>query len=122
MKKLILGALLIALPLSALQAMNVAAFLQKADALEKKGMMALFSSDYRLLKSEVEAASATLRTERLAAERIHRHGAYCPPAQAGLKSDEILAYFRAIPAAQRPRMDVKVALRGLLARKYPCRG
>jgi hypothetical protein len=122
MKKLILVAVLMAVPLSALQAMNVATFLQKADALQKKGMTALFSGDYRLLKHEVEAATGALRAERLAAEHTGRRGAYCPPPRSGLKSDEILAHFRAIPTAQRPRTDVKDALRGLLARKYPCRG
>jgi hypothetical protein len=63
-----------------------------------------------------------LRAERLAAERSKRRAAYCPPAnQKGLNSDEILAAFRSIPAAQRPRTEVKDALRALLARKYPCR-
>ena len=122
MKKLIAALLLAFLPLFALQAMNVAEFLQKADALEKKGMTALFSSDYRLLKHEVENAAKALRAERLAAERTGRRGAYCPPARSGFKSSEILAYFRAIPVAQRPRTEVKAALLGLLIRKYPCRG
>jgi hypothetical protein len=121
MKKLAMAVLLVSLPVASLQAMNVAAFLQKADALQKKGMMALFSSDYRLLKGEVVNASNALRVERLAAERAGRHGAYCPPANSGLNSDEILAYFRAIPPAQRQGTDVKDAVRGLLARKYPCR-
>src|SRR5688500_17791028 len=122
MKKLIAAALLACLPLFSLQAMNVAEFLQKADALEKKGMRALFTSDYRLLKNEVESAAKALRAERLAAERAGRRGAYCPPPRSGFKSNEILAYFRAIPVAQRPRTDVRAALLGLLVRKYPCRG
>jgi hypothetical protein len=113
---------LAAAPVAGLQAMNVAEFLQKADALEKKGMTALFSSDYRLLKNEVENAAKALRAERLAAERAGRRGAYCPPPKSGFKSEEILAHFRAIPVAQRPRTDVKAGLLGLLVRKYPCRG
>ena len=121
MKRLMLGAVLVALPLGALHAMNVATFLQKADALEKKGMTALFSSDYRLLKDEVVTASTALRAERLAAERAGRRGAYCPPARSGIKSGEILAHFRSLPAAQRPRIEVKDGLRGLLASKFPCR-
>jgi hypothetical protein len=75
-----------------------------------------------LLKKEIETHSATLRAERLAAERAGRKPAYCPPAKSGLNSEELLAAFRSIPAAQRPRTDVKDALRALLARKYPCRG
>lgn len=120
--KLLAAALLAAVPLGAAHAMDVATFLAKADALQKKGMLALMSSDYKLLKNEIIAHSQTLRGERLAAERAHRKPAYCPPAKSGLKSDEILAAFRSIPAAQRPRTDVKDALRALLARKYPCRG
>ena len=122
MKMKLLAALLLAfVPLGAAHAMDVATFLAKADALKKKGMMALMSSDYKLLKKEIVTHSQTLRTERLAAERAGRKPAYCPPAKSGLNSDEILAAFRSIPAAQRPRTDVKDALRALLARKYPCR-
>ncbi|MEA3066051.1 MAG: hypothetical protein QOJ27_2508 [Sphingomonadales bacterium] len=120
-KKLLAAVVLTILPLSAAGAMDVATFLGKADALQKKGMMALFSSDYKALKAQIEADSQTLRNERLAAERAHRRGAYCPPAKPGLNSNEILAAFRSIPAAQRARIDTKDALRALLARKYPCR-
>lgn len=119
--KIILGALLIALPAAA-QAMDIATFLRKADALEKKGMTAMFSSDFKLLKKEVETASLALRAERLAAPKAGRRSAYCPPPKSGLNSDEIIAHFRALPAAARPRMQVKEGLLGLLVRKYPCRG
>ena len=83
--------------------------------------MALMASDYKLLRKEIEAHSQTLRAERLAAERAGRRPAYCPPAKTALNSEELLAAFRSIPAAQRPRTDVKDALRAFLARKYPCR-
>lgn len=119
--KLLAAFLLASVPIGAAQAMDVATFLAKADALKKKGMMALMSSDYKLLKKEIETHSGTLRAERLAATRAGRKPAYCPPAKSGLNSDELLAAFRSIPAAQRPRTDVKDALRALLARKYPCR-
>ena len=122
MRKAILALALAAAPLSALQAMNVAEFLQKADRLEKKGMAAMFSSDMRLLKGEIQTASRQLRAERLAAERAGRRGAYCPPAKAGLNSRELLAHFRSVPPAQRGVTQVKDALRSYQARKYPCRG
>lgn len=123
MKKKLLPAVLLAIvPLSAANAMDVATFLVKADALQKKGMLALMSSDYKLLKAEIETNAKILRAERLAAERARRRPAYCPPAKQSLDSDEILAAFRSIPAAQRPRVQVKDALRALLVRKYPCRG
>jgi hypothetical protein len=121
-KKLLPAVLLAIVPLSAANAMDVATFLVKADALQKKGMLALMSSDYKLLKAEIETNAKILRAERLAAERARRRPAYCPPAKQSLDSDEILAAFRSIPAAQRPRVQVKDALRALLVRKYPCRG
>jgi hypothetical protein len=121
-KKLLAAIILAVAPLAAANAMDVATFLAKADALQKKGMMALFSSDYKALKAEIVNNSAVLRNERLAAERAHRKPAYCPPAKSDLNSDEILAAFRTIPASQRPRTQVKDALRALLVRKYPCRG
>lgn len=119
--KLLAAVLLAFLPLGAAQAMDVATFLIKADALQKKGMMALMSSDYKLLKREIETEAAALRAERLAAEKARRKAAYCPPARQSLTSNEILAAFRTIPTAQRPRIQVKDALRALMARKYPCR-
>jgi hypothetical protein len=121
MKKLILAAFLAAAPLTAASAMPVSIFLQKADALQAKGMMALFSSDYGLLKKEVTEASSQLRAERLAARAGGRRPAYCPPEQQGsLDSRDLLAAFRAIPPALAARTQVKDALRALLARKYPC--
>ncbi len=120
-KKLLAAALLLAVPAAA-QAMDVATFLTTAEALERKGVMALFSSDYKKLKGEVEAAGEQLRVERLAAVKAGRRAAYCPPEKSGLNSDELLAHFRSIPAQQRPRIQVKDGLRSLLARKYPCRG
>jgi hypothetical protein len=121
-KKLLAAALLAIVPLGAANAMDVATFLGKADALQKKGMMALMSSDYKLLKSEIQTNGAALRAERLAAERAGKKPAYCPPAKQSLTSNEVLAAFRTIPVAQRPQIQVKDALRALMARKYPCRG
>ena len=122
MRKAILAMLLAAVPITGLHAMNLAEFLQKADRLEKKGMTAMFSSDFRLLKSEIQTASQALRAERLAAERGGRRGAYCPPAKSDFSTNELLAYFRAVPSAQRARIPVKDALKSFLVRKYPCRG
>ena len=119
--KLLAAALLATAPLGAAQAMDVATFLVKADAVEKKGMLALMSSDYKLLMREIQTQGAQLRAERLAAERAGRKPAYCPSAKQSLTSREVLAAFRTIPASQRPRVQVKDALRALMARKYPCR-
>jgi hypothetical protein len=120
--KWILAAMLLALPGAATAAMKVDLFLQKADALEKKGMMALLSPYYKLLNGEVEADSAALRQERLAAKAAGRPQAYCPAVdQQGFSSNELLAAFRTIPSGRRARIEVKDALRAFLARKFPCR-
>jgi hypothetical protein len=115
--------LLAAAPLGALQAqsMPVSQFLGKAEALKKKGPLALFSSDLKLLKAEIQKSGASLRAERLAAKAAGRRQAFCPPeGPASLNSEEVLNHMRSIPAAQRPRMPVREAMRGLMARKYPC--
>jgi hypothetical protein len=120
--RLTLAAALIAgLAPAGAEAMPVSTFLQKADALQAKGMLALFASDYKLLKTEVTNASGQLRAERLAARAAGRRPAYCPPQDQGsLDSNELLAAFRTIPPAVAARTEVKDALRALLARKYPC--
>lgn len=107
---------------AAAQAMPLPVFLDKADALQRKGMVALFSSDLSLLKNEVRAATEALRAERLAAKRAGRPQAYCPTQEGGsMNSDELLAALRQIPPAQRAHMDVKDGVRVMLARKFPCR-
>jgi hypothetical protein len=103
------------------QAMPLPTFLAKAAALEKKGAMALFSGDLKRLKAEMRDSAAALRVERLAAVKAGKRPAYCPPEKgAPMNSDEVLAYFRSIPAAQRAQMTTKDGLRGLVARKHPC--
>jgi hypothetical protein len=124
MRFLVLGVCLAALPLSAAgaQTMPLSLFLEKANALEKKGAMALFSGDFKLLKKEMGASAEQLRAERVAAEKAGRKPAYCPPAKAeGLAVKEILGHFRAIPPGQRARMTSKDGFRGLMVRKYPCK-
>lgn len=116
-KQLTLLALL-TLPASA-YAMDLATFLTKANALEKKGAMAMFSSDLRLLMNEGKTASAQLRAERLADVKAGRKPDYCPPAKGGTNSNEVLAYMRAIPPAQRG-ISFKTAMAGFLAKKFPC--
>src|SRR4051812_47713109 len=103
MKKSMLLAGLLAVMPAAAEAMDVASFLAKADPLMKKGMMAVFSSDYKLLMAEVQTQSKALREERLAARAAGRAQAYCPPEKSGLKIEEMMAGLHAVPAAQQPR-------------------
>jgi hypothetical protein len=100
--------------------MDVATFLARADKLQKKGPVALFTSEYRLLKREAEAAGAQLKAENRALVKAGRPTPYCPPKKGSLGSSELLSGFRAIPAADRPHTSVKAGMRIYLAKKWPC--
>ena len=121
MLKLAFGLLVVATPVAALQAQNmpVATFLAKADALKKKGPMALFSGDIGLLKKEIQNSAKNLRKEQLAAQKAGKKPALCMPAKASLNSNELLAHFNSIPAAQR-NMTVQAGFASLMRKKYPC--
>ena len=102
------------------QSMPVSQFLAKADALQKKGPLALFSSDIKRLKDEVTNSGKQLRAEQIAARRAGQKPATCMPEdKASIGSDELLAHFRSIPPGQR-NMPVKTAFAGLMRKKYPC--
>ena len=107
---------------AAAQSMPLPTFLTKADALKKKGPLALFSGDLKLLKKEMQESAKLLRAERLAAAKAGKKPAYCPPEKAGgLDAEEVLSHFRGIPAAQRATMSTKDGFRSLMVRKYPCK-
>jgi hypothetical protein len=122
--KLFVAALVAAVPATALhaQTMPVSTFLTKADALKKKGPLALLSSDLGVLKQEVnnsaQAYAADVRTARKAGKLTHS----CPPEGGSLSmnSDELLAHLNSIPARQRG-MSIKAAFYGLMKKKFPCR-
>lgn len=123
MRKITLGILLAVAPVTAVNAqdMPLNQFLAKATALEKKGPMALLSSDLGRLKKEIENSAKQLRSERLAAKAAGRPQPFCPPEKGGsMNSNEILSHFRSIPPAQRERMRTRDAMRSLMVRKYPC--
>jgi hypothetical protein len=116
----IVAAALVALLAGPAAAMDVATFLDKAEALQRKGPLALLSGDVKLLMGELNGASKALRAERLAAKAAGRTPAYCPPETGRLSSGEILTAFQAIPPAERAGTEVKDALRSLYARRFPC--
>jgi len=79
MMRTLAGILLLVSVPSPLHAMPLSEFLPKAEALQRKGAMALFSSDMGLLKTELKSAGAQLRAERLAAANArHPKGASTP--------------------------------------------
>ena len=106
------------LPVAA-QAMTVAEFLGKADALQARGFTAMFSSDIGLLKNEIKSASTAYRAD-VAAGRPPRS---CPPPLGTVKtsSDELLAAFRTVPAVDRTKLSVRVAFANYMAKRFPCK-
>ena len=110
--------LAVATPASA--AMSVNDFLTRASALEKKGVTALFTQDYKLLRGEVKGAGEALRASEKAARAAGRKPVAClPENKVPVKSDELLAYFRAIPPARRG-ITVASAFTEMMSKKYPC--
>jgi hypothetical protein len=103
-------------------AMPVSTFLDKADRLQKKGPLALMSSDLKLLTGQVKADSAQLRAENKAAQAAGRAKAYCtPPQGVNLSNRDILQAMNMVPPPKRATTDTKDALRSYMARRFPCR-
>lgn len=100
--------------------MSAGAFLAKADALQAKGAMALFSSDIGLLKAEGMAAGQAYRS-RLLQERAVGHPSSCAPHGTRVDSTRLLGFLRAYPAAERQRKTMREAMAELFMKTWPCR-
>ena len=100
--------------------MSVAVFLAKAEALQAKGPLALFSSDLELLKAEGKAGGEAYRA-RLKSERAAGRPSSCPPEGVKINSDELLAFLRTYPAGVRGRVNMRQGVADYFIRKYPCR-
>ena len=123
MKVSLFALILLLAPVAAsAQSMNAEAFYQRASKLERKGMLALFSSDLKLLMNEGKAAGAKARQQRLAAIAAGQKPRYCPPdGPIGIEGSEFLARLSAIAQRDRSRIDMTEAMIRMLAAKYPCR-
>ena len=115
------GLMLVVAPLASAAAMPVSTFLAKADRLQSKGPLAMFSGDMKLLQTQIKADSAALRAERVAAQSAGKRPAYCPPAAVKMGVMDVIGVMRAVPAAQRATTDTKEALRAYFARRFPCK-
>ena len=100
--------------------MSVATFLAKADALKAKGLMALGSSDIKLLRAAGQAAGQAYGA-RLQAERAAGKPSSCPPNGARPGSNEVLAHLRTYPEGRRSAITMKTAMADYFIKKYPCR-
>ncbi|KLE31220.1 hypothetical protein AAW01_13185 [Aurantiacibacter gangjinensis] len=104
------------------QDMRLDEFLEKAERLERRGPLALLSSDFGLLKDEVEASAALYRN-RIASDRAAGRTPHsCPPEQgsARLSSDDVLSHLRSYPASRRPSITIRRAFFDMMAQRYPC--
>ena len=100
--------------------MPVQTFLTKVEALQAKGLGAMFSNDFRLLSNAIKADAKALKAEREAAKASGRTPAYCPKGRVVLKSSEIVGAMRAVAPADRARTETRDALRAYFARRFPC--
>jgi hypothetical protein len=107
-----LAALLLCAPADA---MSVAEFLAKANALQAKGMMAIFSSDMGLLKTEFGNGAKAWRAQ------AHRPNACPPPGPQKMSSDDIVAIMNQVPPPQRATTNATDAIVAGLNRRYPCK-
>ena len=100
--------------------MTVATFLGKYEALKKKGLFALGSSDVGVLKAEVQAAgeayTARLKADRAAGRPPHS----CAPSGGRLSQNEFISGVQKYPAASRGQVTLKMAVADLIRKKYPC--
>ena len=122
MKRLFTALMLAALPTAALaQTMSAETFLQRAQALKKKGAMAIFSrGEIKALTSEAQAAAKKAREQRLAILSAGGKPRSCPPEDSRMGSDEFMERLAAIPRSERARIDMTEATVRILATKYPC--
>ena len=106
------------------QNMNAESFHKRAQALKKKGPLALFSrGEIKKLTGEVQAATKVARERRLAAKSAGQAPRYCPPEAGGsMGSTEFMNRLAAIPAADRIRINMTEATTRILATKFPCKG
>ena len=122
MKRLPMALVLAALPAAAMaQTMSAETFHQRAQALKKKGAMAIFSrGEIKALTTEGQAAAKRAREQRLATLKAGGKPRSCPPEGSRMGSDEFMERLAAIPAAERVRIDMTEATIRILAVKYPC--
>ncbi len=112
-------AAIMAMASTAAYAMDAETFYTKSVALQKKGMLAVFSGDVKLLMGEFKTASAAVRAENEKA-KADGHPLYCAPEKSKISSDQIVAEFATIPASHRKELTVKGAWKEIVIRKYPC--
>ena len=101
-------------------AMDVNTFLAKVTALKAKGPMALFSSDYGLLKREAGVATVQISADKKARAAAHQPPLYCAADDQRMSAGEMIADLSAIPPAERG-MSLRDGFLRVIENCYPCR-
>ena len=122
MKKAVALAAVLLLCATPAAAMNVQIFLAKAERLQKRGPLAIFSSDLKLLMNQVQSDMTAIKAEKDQADAAHRPSAFCPPKdqKITMTDKDILAAMQAVPAPRRATTDTRDALRAYFRRRFPC--
>lgn len=124
MRSMLLGVALLAFSTAAsAQSMNAQTFYKRAMALQKKGVLAVFSGgEIKALMTEGQAAGKVAGAAYDADKKAGRPTRFCPPpGKRTMGSDEYMKRLSAIPAAERSRIDMTEATIRILAQKFPCR-
>lgn len=112
-----------AIPANALAApgdMTLDKFLPVAERVQAKGMAAMFSSDLKTLRGEVEGASTRYRARIDGDRKAGRSPHSCPPKKGSMNSEQLLTHMRSYPANTHSKITVKSAFYDLMKREYPC--
>lgn len=102
--------------------MSLAEFLPRAQALQKKGMGAMFSSDLKPVIAEFKAAGQAYRADLDVARAAGRTDLGCPPpkGKAKITPEQIMADFSATPPAERATTTTKTAFYRMMRKRFPC--
>lgn len=102
--------------------MTVGDFLSKANALKARGLMAMGSSDLKLLRGHMLSVATDYRRDIDNARAAGKPPHSCPPPKGKTRmgSNELLTEFEKIPSAQRG-ISTRTAFYDMMKRRYPCR-
>lgn len=100
--------------------MSVAAFLSRANMLERLGPLAIATPEGNRLKDEVVAAGKRYKARIEADRRAGRKTTSCPPESGSLTPQEWLAHLRRYPVETRRSVSVYSAFDALMKKRYPC--
>lgn len=118
--RVLTGAAVAAVTLSApAAAMDVATFIAKGEALQAKGMLAMFSSDLKVVREEAKEASRLYQLDKQARAKAGLPPISCPPPGAKLGAMEFFDELKKMPAAERG-MPMKDGMAWVSRRKFPC--